>query len=222
MQLGGLSSNDAFSASVGVSGLMVIGNMFGWLWVEKFGRRATALWGAGILCITLFLIGILAVIKTHGAIWGQVAFMAVWGFGKFKAPSSEDIRVLFLTRHPVYQGTIGSAAWPIAAENATSRLRSPTMALCTMMTGLSSCIWSFSLPYAINADEGNMGGKIAFVFAGTLVFATLFIFFMVPETKGRTYIEIDELWERRISPRKFATTQILTVVNTDKDTTDKA
>ena len=117
----------------------------------------------------------------------------------------------------VYQGTIGSAAWPIAAENATSRLRSPTMALCTMMNGLSSCIWSFSLPYAINADEGNMGGKIAFVFAGTLVVATIFIFFMVPETKGRTYIEIDELWERRTAPRKFAMTQILTVVNTEKN-----
>ena len=82
MELGGLSSNDAFSASVGVSGLMVIGNMFGWLWVEKFGRRAAALWGTSILCVTLFLIGILACIKTHGAIWGQVAFMAVWGFGK--------------------------------------------------------------------------------------------------------------------------------------------
>lgn len=82
MQLGGMSAPDSFDTSVGMCGLMLVGNMTGWFWVEKFGRRATALWGTIILCVTLFLIGILAVIKTNGAIWGQVAFMALWGFGE--------------------------------------------------------------------------------------------------------------------------------------------
>jgi hypothetical protein len=85
-----------------------------------------------------------------------------------------------------------------------------------MMNGLSSCIWSFSLPYAINPDQGNLGGKIAFVFGAVLVFATIFIYFFVPETKGRTYIEIDDLWSRGIPARKFAATQITTVVDSGK------
>lgn len=79
------------------------------------------------------------------------------------------------------------------------------------MNGLSSCIWSFALPYAINPDQGNLGGKIAFIFGAVMAFSTVFIFFMVPETKGRTYIEIDELWNRGISPRKFAQTNLVTV-----------
>jgi len=86
-----------------------------------------------------------------------------------------------------------------------------------MMNGLSACIWSFALPYAINPDQGNMGGKIAFVFGGVLVFAVVFIYFFVPETKGRTYIEIDELWSRNVSPRKFAETQLVTVVEPSKE-----
>jgi hypothetical protein len=117
----------------------------------------------------------------------------------------------------VYQGTIGSAAWPISAENPTSRLRAPTQSLATMMNGLSSCIWSFSLPYAINPDQGNLGGKIAFVFGAVLVVSFVFIWLFIPETKGRTYTEIDELYERKISARHWEKTQMVTVTETTKD-----
>ena len=82
MQLGGMSAPKSFDTTVGLSGLMVVGNMFGWLFVEKWGRRATALYGTGVLVIALLLIGILACINSKGAIWGQVAFMAIWSFGK--------------------------------------------------------------------------------------------------------------------------------------------
>lgn len=43
MQLGSLSVSASFDASVGMSGIMVIGNICGWFLVEKFGRRGTAM-----------------------------------------------------------------------------------------------------------------------------------------------------------------------------------
>lgn len=79
------------------------------------------------------------------------------------------------------------------------------------MNGLSQCIWGFSTPYAINPDQGNLGGKIAFIFGGVLVFSTVWIYFMIPETKGRTYIEIDELWIRKTSARNFQKTNLVRV-----------
>ncbi|KAH8900772.1 general substrate transporter [Thozetella sp. PMI_491] len=188
MQLAGMASAQAFDATVGISGLMVVGNLSGWFFVEYFGRRGTALYGTLALCACLFVIGILAVVPTPGALVTQVVFMGVWAF--------------------VYQGTVGSVAWPISAENATSRLRNATQSLCTIMNGLSACIWGFSLPYAINPDQGNLQGKIAFVFAAILVVSAVFIFFFVPETKGRSYSDIDELWRRCTAPRKFAQTVI--------------
>ncbi|KAK7181107.1 maltose permease [Paraphaeosphaeria sporulosa] len=196
MQLGGMSAARSFDTTVGLSGLMVVGNMFGWLFIEWFGRRGTALYGTAILAVTLILIGVLAVVKTSGAIWGQVAFMAVWSF--------------------VYQGTIGSAAWVISAENSTSRLRSPTQSLATVMNGLSGCIWGFSLPYAINPDQGNLQGKIAFIFGAVMVASCVFIFFFVPETKGRTFIEIDELYRRGVPAWKWSKTELVTVVEEGK------
>lgn len=88
MQLGGLGSAQAFDTSVGMSGVMVVGNLCGTVLVERFGRRWTALYGTMTLCVTLFLIGILASIPSPNAIWGQVAFMGVWSFGK-PSPSTK-------------------------------------------------------------------------------------------------------------------------------------
>jgi hypothetical protein len=82
MQLGGMSAARSFDTTVGLCGLMVVGNMFGWYFVDWFGRRATAFWGTIVLAISLILIGVIAVIDVPGAIWGQVGLMAVWSFGK--------------------------------------------------------------------------------------------------------------------------------------------
>lgn len=81
-----------------------------------------------------------------------------------------------------------------------------------MMNGLSSCIWSFSLPYAINPDQGNLGGKIAFIFGAVMFASCVFIFFLVPETKGRTWIEIDELYKRGVPAWKWKDTKVSMVV----------
>jgi hypothetical protein len=81
-----------------------------------------------------------------------------------------------------------------------------------MMNGLSVRIWGFSLPYVTNPDQGNLGGKIAFVFAVILVFTIVYIYFQIPETKRRTYIEIDELYERGVPPRRWRATRLRSVV----------
>ena len=83
MQLAGMDTSESFDTTVGLMGVMVVGNMCGWVFVDRLGRRTTALWGAITLGITLLVIGILAVIDAPEALWGQVAFMAIWSFGKF-------------------------------------------------------------------------------------------------------------------------------------------
>lgn len=77
MQLGGMSPARSFDATVGISGLMTVGNMCGWFFIEKFGRRGTALWGTAFLALALLLIGILAIVQekgSQGALWGQGEF----------------------------------------------------------------------------------------------------------------------------------------------------
>jgi hypothetical protein len=51
------------------------------------------------------------------------------------------------------------------------------------------------------------GVKTAYFFVATSFLGGIAIFFIMPETKGRTYAELDELFERKVSARKFAATK---------------
>jgi hypothetical protein len=85
MVLGGIPSAKTFDISVGITVIMVVGNMCGWFYVEYFGRRNTALYGTLLLALSLLLISIISCIKTSNAMFAQVTFMAIWG-----KPESEN------------------------------------------------------------------------------------------------------------------------------------
>lgn len=62
------------------------------------------------------------------------------------------------------------------------------------------------LPFAVNPDQGNMGGKIAFIYGSILAVSCLGVWQFYPETKGRTFKEIDRLFEMGVKPRDFEKT----------------
>ena len=45
MQLSGMQGQAVFNTTVGIAGLMAVGNMVGWILVEKLGRRYTIFYG---------------------------------------------------------------------------------------------------------------------------------------------------------------------------------
>ena len=67
---------------------------------------------------------------------------------------------------------------------------------------------NFAIPYMVNPDEGNLRGKVGFVFGGLGLIGTIWSFFFVPELKGRTFREIDIMFFDRIPPRKMGGHQI--------------
>ena len=60
----------------------------------------------------------------------------------------------------------------------------------------------------LNPTGGNLGGKCGYVWGGTALFVTVMGYFFIPETKDRSYRELDILFKRRISARKFKETVI--------------
>ncbi|KAJ0418877.1 general substrate transporter [Aspergillus carlsbadensis] len=194
MQQGGLETDKSLDITLGISGAMAVGNMLSWPIVDRLGRRGSILSGLAFCTTCLLLIGALGCFSDKGrpVLLAQVAFMAVWGF--------------------MYQASIGSIGYALIAEVPTTSLRGLTQALGTVVNGLSNSIWAFSMPYLVNPDQANLGGKIAFIFFGILAICDVFVFFYYPETKacytflGRTFEEIDELYAMGISPRKFSQT----------------
>ncbi|CDK24449.1 unnamed protein product [Kuraishia capsulata CBS 1993] len=102
-----------------------------------------------------------------------------------------------------YNIAIGPLPYIMATEVSSVSLRAKTMALATITNYAFQCMWSFCLPYMFNADQANMGSKINFIFTG-MSFLSIFVFYFIqPETAGRSFEEIDELFANNVSPRKW-------------------
>lgn len=61
----------------------------------------------------------------------------------------------------------------------------------------------------LSNQNAGWGQKTGLFFAGTTAAYLVPCFFLFPETKGRTYSELDELFERRVPAWRFATTKTL-------------
>jgi sugar porter (SP) family MFS transporter len=188
-ELAGLGTANAFGLGCGVLGVGFVGNCLSWLLIARFGRRPIYLFGLLALTGTLLLIGILDVIPSYGtnsAIrWVQSSMMLLWNFA--------------------YDLTIGPVAYIILCESSSARLRGYTIAFATAMQFVVNLIAVIGVPYAINPEVGNLRGKLGFVYFGVALPCLLWVYFGFPEFKGRTYEELDTMFEARVPTRKFST-----------------
>ncbi|KPM40484.1 hypothetical protein AK830_g6029 [Neonectria ditissima] len=187
-QLAGLAASRSFDLGVGVTACGVAGNISSWFVVNSFGRRKIFLGGMVSLTTLLFLIGIMDVIPTDAAKWVQAACTVIYAF--------------------VYFATVGAMAFAILGEASSTALKAKTMALATATQAVMGIIMNFAIPYMVNPDEGNLKGKVGFVFGGLALFAMTWSWFFIPELKGRRYDEIDRLFQLKVSPRAMGTYQL--------------
>jgi len=106
----------------------------------------------------------------------------------------------------VYGPAIGPAM-AIAGEVSAVRLRAKSMAIGFTFNYFFSTVWNVVIPYLYNTDEADLGGKIGWIFAGMGVIALVVIYFEIPETKGRSFEELDEMFNEKISTRAFRSYQ---------------
>ena len=62
--------------------------------------------------------------------------------------------------------------------------------------------------YSLNPSAWNLKGKSAFIWGSCTLVMSIAAYFGLPELKGRTYRELDILFQRRVPARKFSTTEI--------------
>jgi SP family general alpha glucoside:H+ symporter-like MFS transporter len=65
-----------------------------------------------------------------------------------------------------------------------------------------------AIPYMINPDQGNLRGKLGFFFGGLAALCSVWSWTRVPETQGRTYGELDLMFERNVRTREFRTYRV--------------
>lgn len=192
MQLAGYSTAMSFRLQIVQQIASLVGNIMSYFVIDRVGRRNLMFYGLAILTAILMLTGGLAVVGSQtgnpnapGAIKGTVALILIYCWW--------------------YNMTIGAAGYTILAEVSTSRLRIKTIAIGLALQNALYTMWSFVLPYLFNPNEANLGAKVSFIFGGLCVICLVYLWFVQPETTGRTYAELDEMFMRKVPARKFKT-----------------
>jgi SP family general alpha glucoside:H+ symporter-like MFS transporter len=90
----------------------------------------------------------------------------------------------------------------------STRLRQKTIVLARNSYYIAQVISQVLEPYFMNPTQWNARGYIGFFWGGTALFVTIWAYFRLPETKGRPFEQIDILFAKQVSARKFATCDV--------------
>lgn len=101
----------------------------------------------------------------------------------------------------------GASCWPasyvVGAETSSLTLRAKSQGLGWLINGLSNGVFGLVLPYIFNPDEGALRAKTGFVYTGFCLLGLVATWYIVPEMKNRTPMEIDHMFELGLSARQF-------------------
>lgn len=183
----GLNTANAFDLTMAQYGLGAIGVFVAWTLMPWFGRRTLYLAGSMVLCLILLIVGFISIpTQSASTSWATGAMLLVYAF--------------------VYDSTVGPLCYSLVAELSSTRLRQKTIVLARNSYIISYIISNVLFPRMLNPIAWNWGGKVGFFWAGICFLSIIWAYFRLPEPKGRTYAEMDVLFQRKVSARKFTTT----------------
>ncbi|RDL36237.1 Uncharacterized protein BP5553_06849 [Venustampulla echinocandica] len=179
----------AFSYATINNAVSIVTAIIGMLALDAFGRRDVTFWGNWIQALFLCLIG---------------------GLGSKANRSQSDTDGMvasFILYAAALHATLGPAAYITAAEVGTAALREKTMAFATAINVVVGFVVVFTTPYLLSAPYANLGPKLGYIWGGCAAAGAVWVWFCMPELKGRNLEEIDQLFEAKIPARKFSSFQ---------------
>ncbi|GIZ41751.1 hypothetical protein CKM354_000504600 [Cercospora kikuchii] len=190
LQQAGVSSENSYDFAMGQYAINMVGVFGAWgLMSLGIGRRTLYLAGLCILTVLLLIIGFMGLVgdrETAGLATGSI--MLVWAL--------------------TYQLTVGTVCYSLVSEISSRRLQIKTVVLGRNLYIIAAIICSTVTPYMINPTAWDWGSYAGFFWAGLAFLCCIYTYFRVPEPKGRTFAEMDLLFERKVSARKFASTEV--------------
>ncbi|KAK3669586.1 hypothetical protein LTR78_010524 [Recurvomyces mirabilis] len=192
LEQAGVSKDNSYSFAMGQYAINMVGVFGAWaLMTWGIGRRSLYFYGLCGLFSMLFIMGFLGLVPAAHKIEAGLAtgsIMIVWA--------------LF------YQLTVGTVCYSLVAELSTRRLQIKTVVLGRNLYNIVGIITSVLTPYMLNPTAWNWGNYTGFFWAGLCACCVVYTYFRVPEPRGRTFAELDLLFERKVSARKFAKTEV--------------
>ncbi|KAF9269357.1 general substrate transporter [Marasmius fiardii PR-910] len=158
------------------------------IYIDKWGRRPMLLGGLTAMGFFLFLVGGL---QGRLGQWETDGGERVWVIRGHDS-ATKGIIVLSYFFVCSFAVTMGPVSWTYPAEIFSLKVRSKAVSMATA----TNWIFNFALAWATPPGFANIAYKTYFVF-GTFNFAGLIhVFFMFPETVGRSLEEVEEIFKQ--------------------------
>ncbi|KAF3342886.1 hypothetical protein VD0002_g8191 [Verticillium dahliae] len=186
----GLSAENSFTFNLIQYAVGAIGVVLSWVLMTRFGRRTMYLGGMGSLLVVLVIIGGLgfAPASMSGPSWAIGSLLIFYTF--------------------MYDMTVGPLCYTLVAELPSTRLKAKTIVLARNFNNMAGLVNNVLMPRMLGVNSWNWGAKTGLFWAGLVVLILVWAYFRLPETQGRTYGELDILFEQEVSARKFGSTRV--------------
>ncbi|KAL1957146.1 hypothetical protein VTO42DRAFT_6289 [Malbranchea cinnamomea] len=192
LEQAGLATKHAYSFAMGQYAINMVGVFGAWtLMAFGVGRRTLYLCGLCGLCTMLLVMGFLGLVPERNEDKASMAtgcMMIIWA--------------LF------YQLSVGTVAYSLVSELSTRRLQIKTVVLGRNLYNIVAIICNVLTPYMLNPTAWDWSNFAGFFWGGICFCCIVYTYFRVPEPRGRSFAELDLLFEKGVSARKFATTKV--------------
>jgi len=187
LEAAGFNETQTFDLNIGISSCFVAGVLICYLLFLYFGCRTIYLIGLGGMFTTLVLIGALGFNPNHG--------------------HQLSIGYLLIVCTLVNTICMGPTCYPVVSETPSGQLRYKTISIGRFVYNIAGLIQNSITPRMLSSTSWNWGARSGSFYAGTNLLCFIWCWFRLPETKDRSFGEIDLLFENKVCARKFKTTK---------------
>jgi SP family sugar:H+ symporter-like MFS transporter len=176
-QMAGMTN--AFTITV-ITNVVNMASTIPGLWmVEKWGRRPLLLFGGVGMTVCQFIVAGVGTALPNDSVANKatVAFLCFYIF--------------------FFACSWGPVVWVVPGEIFTLRVRAKSLSMSTASNWIVNWGLAYAIPYMIDSGPGdaNLRAKVFFIWGSCCVVATIFVWFMVYETKGLSLEQVDELYD---------------------------
>ncbi|CAI7152950.1 ATV_collapsed_G0024330.mRNA.1.CDS.1 [Saccharomyces cerevisiae] len=158
--------------------------------VDRFGRRNCLMWGAvGMVCCYV--------------VYASVGVTRLWPNGQNNGSSkgAGNCMICFACFYIFcFATTWAPIAYVVISECFPLRVKSK----CMSIASAANWIWGFLISFFTPFITGAINFYYGYVFMGCMVFAYFYVFFFVPETKGLSLEEVNDMYAEGVLPWKSA------------------
>ncbi|KAF5702758.1 RGT2-Sensor of high external glucose concentration [Fusarium mundagurra] len=180
-----LGTINPFGFSLITSAISIVSITCILLWTDIVGRRVLMMASSVTMFAAMMTMGGLGIVTPvdDSRKKGVISMMAVFasGFGMGWAP----------------------LVYVVTTELSALRLRDLTSRVGFTTNVIMNFTVNFSIPYLIYDKYAGLNSKVGFIFGGIMASALVFVYFCVPECKGKTLEQVDFLFNQGVPIRQF-------------------